>query len=83
MQIQRLVAGGKVAVCSGDGAENAVNELAAQVMPHLFLLACKKEISELPLFNGKYVEGPLSIFVCSEEACLAPVGSVEEALAIS
>lgn len=81
--LQRSVAGAKVAVCSGEDAENAVNELGGKAMPHTFALACKKEISELPLFNGKYVGGPLSIFVCSEEACLAPVGSVGEALAIS
>jgi len=83
IQMQRLVAGAKVAVCSGSGTENAVNELGKRALPHLFALACKKEISELPLFNGKFVDGPLSIFVCSEEACLAPVGSVGEALAVS
>ncbi|MBX2907054.1 MAG: thioredoxin domain-containing protein [Taibaiella sp.] len=80
LQLQRHAASPKVAVCSGAGAESAVNELGMKAHPHLFTIACKKEISELPLLHGKFVEGALSIFVCSDEACLSPAANVENAL---
>ena len=39
----------------------------------------EKEISDLPIFQKKFFGDKMYIFVCTEQACLSPVSSVEEA----
>lgn len=82
MQLQRSLKGVKTVVCTGNGAKNALEEMNTHFRPEVFALACEKEICVLPIFEKKYFEGELSIFVCSKEACLPPAGSISEALSL-
>jgi uncharacterized protein YyaL (SSP411 family) len=79
---QRNVAGMKTLVCAGSERREAVENLKRNGLPHLFAITCEKEICELPILQKKYFGGNLSIFVCSDQACLAPVNSVNEALSL-
>lgn len=74
--LQRQAAGMKTAICSGQGAAEAVDELHARGQPEIFSIKCEKELSELPIMRKKFTNGCLSVYVCTEEACLAPLGSV-------
>ena len=82
MLVQRHVAGMKTLVCAGSGRKEAIENLKHKGLPHVFAITCEKEICELPILQKKYFGGNLSIFVCSDQACLAPVGSVNEALSL-
>lgn len=82
MQVQRMVAAPLTVVCAGNGAAAAAAELRQLYRPAAFLLTCEKEISVPPIFEKKYFDGKLSIFVCSKEACLPPAGSVSEVLTL-
>ena len=77
--LQRHVMGLKTIVYAG----NEVNMLRAKILekytPQSFLLTSQKEISELPILEKKFFADKLHIFVCSEQACLSPVSSVEAA----
>jgi len=77
--VQRQQAGMKTLVCSGAKSEQATSEIRAKSLPHVYLLTCKKEISNMPILQKKFFDGNLYIFVCSEQACLSPVSSVSEA----
>jgi uncharacterized protein YyaL (SSP411 family) len=77
--LQRKNKGGKTVVCSGSESAAAHAELCAKSVPQAYFLTCEKEISEVPILRKKYFDGNLSIFVCSEQACLPPVTGVNEA----
>jgi uncharacterized protein len=80
--MQRHQQGVKTVVCSGVECEAASLEIRANFAPHLYLLTCKKEISNLAVLQKKVFDGNLYIFVCSEQACLSPVTSVSEAFSL-
>jgi uncharacterized protein YyaL (SSP411 family) len=76
---QRHVKGLKTVVCTGKEAGISGRKIKANYMPEAFLLTSQKEISEMPLLEKKFFADKMYIFVCSGQACLAPVTSVEEA----
>jgi len=80
--LQRLAAGPKTVVSSGDEGGIHHSELQKRFLPHCFLLTSEKEISDLPVLKGKNFSGESLIFVCTREACLAPVRSVEDCLRV-
>lgn len=82
MQLQRLAVGPHTVICTGPNAEQAGNELRMHYRPAVFALICKKEIYKVPIFEKKYFEGELSIFVCSKQACLPSMGSISEVLSL-
>ncbi len=79
LMIQRYSEGMKTIVCSGTEAEDYRKKILANYLPQAFLLTSQKEIFELPIFEKKFFAGKMYIFVCTEEACLSPVSSVEAA----
>jgi len=77
---QRLFTTPLTVVITGADAHSFHRQLQGKYLPHCFLLTSGKEKSDLPVLNGKEFSGESLIFVCTQEACLAPVGSVEESL---
>ncbi|MES2701386.1 MAG: thioredoxin domain-containing protein [Bacteroidota bacterium] len=80
--LQRSIQGMKTVVCTGSGALAAAAEMRSKYLPQGYLLASEKEISDLPILEKKYLGGGLAIFVCTEQACLAPVNSVHGAFSL-
>ena len=78
--IQRYSAGLKTIICAGLEANDYRKEMQANYLPQSFLLTYKKEIFELPILEKKFFADKMYIFVCTEQACLSPVRSTEEAL---
>lgn len=78
--VQRLFIMPRIVVTTGPNAYAFHKHLQDKFLPHCFLLTSGKEISDLPVLNEKEFSGESLIFVCTQEACLAPVGSVEESL---
>jgi hypothetical protein len=76
-QVQQMVVGPLTVVASGSEAASARHALHSKYLPHAWVLACEKEICEPAIFEKKYFNGKLAIFVCSKTACLPPVNSVE------
>src|SRR5690606_7328024 len=71
--LQRVAHGIKLVAMTGERALQHRQELAAYHLPHMFILTSKKEISDLPVLQKKYLRGESPIFVCSLQACYAPV----------
>lgn len=80
--LQRKIMGMKTVLITGKEAGICRAAIAEKYIPQAFLLTCEKEISDLPIFGKKIFGDKLYIFVCTEQACLSPVNSVEEALRI-
>ncbi len=80
--LQRKLKGWKTVVIAGTEANSYYTTIASNYIPQAFLLTLQKEISILPLFEKKYFAGKMSIFVCSEQACLSPVSAVDEAISL-
>ena len=80
LMLQRHVIGMKTVVCSGITANEYRKELQANYLPQAFIVTSQKEISELVVFEKKFFADKMYIFVCTEQACLSPVNSVNEAL---
>ncbi len=78
--MQRKMRGMKTIICCGKEAALARSKIQSNYLPGAYLLTYRKEISELPILEKKYFGDKLSIFVCSEQACLSPVSSVEAAI---
>ena len=77
--LQRHVIGMKTVICAGVDARAQGAKIRAKYLPQAFLLTCEKEISNLPIFEKKFFGDKMYIFVCTEQACLSPVSSVDEA----
>lgn len=78
--LQRCAAGLKTVLCVGpEGASNA-RMLHQEFLPHCYFLTSQKEISEVPILKEKHFLSQSLIFVCTQQACLAPVNSVAESL---
>jgi hypothetical protein len=80
--LQRHAHGLRTMVCAGKDIQPYQWEIQAKYMPQVFSLTSQKEISEMPIFEKKFFAGKIYIFVCSEQACLSPVSSVEEAFGL-
>ena len=80
MLLQRQVMGMKTVVCASTAAGELRQELQKNYQPEVYLVTSQKEISEIPIVEKKYFADKMSIFVCTEQACLPPVSSINEAL---
>ncbi len=80
--LQRYAAKMKLLVCAGAYAGLKKEELQKNFIPQGFILTSEKEISDLPIFENKFLEGQTCIFVCTEEACLRPESDTERVLAL-
>ena len=78
--IQRSIVGRRTAVFTGNDCKSIEGEFQVSFTPHVFPLFSEKKEPELPIFENKFCDGNLYIFVCSEEACLSPVSSIGQAL---
>jgi uncharacterized protein YyaL (SSP411 family) len=80
MLLQRNIMGMKTIICTGKDANGQKREMQSIFMPQAFLLSLEKEISDLPVFENKFFADKMCIFVCTEQECLSPVSSVQQAL---
>lgn len=80
--IQQFAVGFRYVVCSGPGASNAHKQLLRYFLPHIYTLTSKKEISDLPLLQMKFLTKENLIFVCTEHSCLPPLPNIETALPV-
>lgn len=78
--IQRYTIGPHTMITTGRQAKGNHRTLLNRFLPHVYTLTSKKEISEVPILKGKSFSGESLIFVCTQQACLAPVSSIEESL---
>jgi uncharacterized protein YyaL (SSP411 family) len=77
--LQRQVAGMKTVVCAGVNAGKLALQMREYYLPQAYLLVTEQEAAVLPVFEKKFFGGKMYIFVCTEQACLSPVSSAEEA----
>jgi len=80
--IQKLAFGPKTVVCTGADAVVTARAMIRQNQPLAHVFTCKKEKSEIPLFKNKHFDDKKYIFVCSKNACYAPVTEIGVALAL-
>ena len=80
--LQRRVAGMKMVVLSGEDSKAQSMNLNEAFHPAAYSIMSKNNKFELPILENKFFAGKLSIFVCSEQACLSPVNTVIEALSL-
>ena len=78
--LQRHLTGMKTIICTGNEAHEYGKKLQAKYLPQAYLVISQKKISEIPILEKKIFTDKMYIFVCSEQACLSPVSSVDEAL---
>jgi uncharacterized protein YyaL (SSP411 family) len=78
--IQRGVKQHRVVLCTGQEAIKNGLDLHGNYLPGNYILMSQKEIFEVPVLKEKYFSGESIIFVCTQQACLAPAHSVEETL---
>ena len=78
--IQRSIIGMKTVIPVGKNSDKTAADLKTSFLPHIFSLFSTGNTVFLPLLENKFSEGKLHIFVCSEEACLSPVSSSEQAI---
>ena len=80
--IQRSIVGMRTMVFVDARWKNEADAFHVSYTPNVFPLFYDGKNTELPIFENKFCEGNLHIFVCSEDACLSPVSSVEQALSV-
>jgi len=80
--IQRYSTQPKIIVCTGKGAMDYQISINGHYMPNTYTVTSQKEISELPILEKKFFTDKITIFVCNEQACLAPVNSIDELLRV-
>ena len=78
--IQRSIFGRRLVVYAGNDSVIYNNELQSVFFPHIYLLYSEKSDEEVPVLKNKFSERNLYIFVCTENACLPPVSSVQQAI---
>lgn len=66
-------------VIVGKSVNEKIQALYKQTPPNV-IFALSDKISDLPLLKDRYVEGKTNMYVCKNNSCLLPTGSVEEAL---
>jgi len=79
---QRVSIGMKSAVVAGFSASESLKKLRTFFLPHVYFLISSKEISELEILKEKKVSNQTHIFVCTQQACLPPVQSIEESVTL-
>jgi uncharacterized protein YyaL (SSP411 family) len=82
IMLQRHLSGLTTVVFSGKEANVERKKMQTNFLPGSYMLTCRKKISEMPILEKKFFEDKMYIFVCSEQACLSPVSSVEQALTL-
>jgi uncharacterized protein YyaL (SSP411 family) len=80
--LQRRAVGMKTMICAGEDARKTASLLQSHSVPHSYIVTLGKNEYELPVLEKKFFAGKMYIFVCSEQACLSPVSSVEAALSL-
>lgn len=78
--MQRYAMGIKVVTYTGKGAMAERKKLLRYFKPRVYALTSEKEISDLPLLENKFFADKILIFVCTEDACTAPVSETEKVL---
>jgi uncharacterized protein len=80
--IQRYVAEPKTIVITGKASKERREELRNYLLPDCYVVTSEKEISDMPILKDKRISDESLIFVCTHQACLAPVHTVGETLQI-
>ncbi len=80
INFQRQIAGIKTIVCASANANTIGKEIRKIYMPEVFLLTSEKEIFEIQVMKNKFFSDKVSIFVCSENACMSPLETVTDVL---
>ncbi|MBS1774910.1 MAG: thioredoxin domain-containing protein [Bacteroidetes bacterium] len=79
---QRVAKGMKTVVVAGSTASEVLKKLQTLFLPQAYFLISSKEISELEILKGKKVSNQTHIFVCTQQACMPPVQSIEECVSL-
>jgi uncharacterized protein YyaL (SSP411 family) len=77
--LQRKIKGVKTVICTGPEATSALKAMQNFYLPHAYVLASQEETALLPVFEKKVIHSKNTLFVCTEQACLPPVTSIDEA----
>jgi uncharacterized protein YyaL (SSP411 family) len=80
--LQRHTEGLKTMICTGADTRASYTEVLEKYLPQVFSLTSQKQIYKIPILENKIFDGKMYIFVCTDQACLSPVSSVREALAL-
>jgi uncharacterized protein YyaL (SSP411 family) len=80
MLLQRSIVGINTVVCAGTDAKRVQETLHSKFLPQAFIMLSERETGALPILQEKKCDAGVGIFVCTEQACLAPVASVGAAL---
>lgn len=78
--MQRQAMGEKYLVLTGKESAETATQLHKENLFQCYILFSDKKTMEIPLFQDKNLSDETHIFVCTQEACLAPVTTVEEVL---
>ncbi|SNR40351.1 hypothetical protein SAMN04488009_1423 [Maribacter sedimenticola] len=63
----------------GNNVNTMMRNLTANYTPNTLVIGTRNK-SELPLFEGRFIENETYIYVCQNSTCQLPVSTVEEAL---
>ncbi len=80
--MQRRAIGMKTIICTGEAARETARILQSRVVPQAYVVTLDKSEYDIPILEKKFFDGKMYIFVCSEQACLSPVSSVEAVLSL-
>jgi uncharacterized protein len=78
--LQQYAEGIKLVISTGKDAELMHSHINQYLIPGAYTIVLQKEISEVPVLESKFSEGNNAIFICTQQACLAPVTSADAAL---
>lgn len=82
MLAQGYLQGFKTVVVHGAHQNNIASQLRQANHLHCLILTSRKEISDIPILSVKNISDETAIFVCTMQACLAPIHSVKAALSV-
>lgn len=83
MLVQRSVAGMKTIAITGSGADDARRQLQEKYLPQGYCVSSVNEMPTVSILREKIFDQGLHVFVCTEQACLPPANSVEEAFQLA
>lgn len=78
--LQRAAQGLRSIVVTGSGANALRDALLAEWIPQGYVFASEKEISDPKVMKEKIFSDENLIFVCTQEACMAPVRRIQDVL---
>jgi uncharacterized protein YyaL (SSP411 family) len=67
-----------IVIC-GDQALELARQFDLHYLPNV-MLAARKDESDLPIFQNRFIKGKTLIYVCDEDGCRLPVENVEAAM---